>query len=119
MQAAMEAQWGWAMEEGFVEAVNASWGLLAVRLRDSASHVVLQVKGRKFVPTPGQWVRGNLLDPLGAYAVAEDGHAVSVTVLRSNCTLEEALRLMHGSEGVPAGVEVHDGVAGVARNSSG
>ena len=50
----MEAEWGWAMEEGFVEAVNASWGLLAVRLRDSASHVVLQVNRRKFVPSAGQ-----------------------------------------------------------------
>jgi hypothetical protein len=94
----MEAEWGWAMEEGFVEAVNASWGLLAVRLRDSASHVVLQVNGRKFVPSAGQWVHGNLLDPLGAYATAEDGHAVSVTVLRSNCTLEEALRLMQSPD---------------------
>lgn len=82
------------MEEGYVEAVNASWGLLAVRLRDSASHVVLRVNGRKFVPSAGQWVHGSFLEPIGAYAAAEDGHAVSVTVLRTNCTLEEALRLM-------------------------
>jgi hypothetical protein len=80
---------------------------------------VLQVNGRKFVPTPGQWVRGKLLDVLGAYAVAEDGHAASVTVLRSNCTLEEALRLMHGSAGVPGSVEVHGGAANVARKASG
>jgi hypothetical protein len=64
-------------------------------------------------------VRGKLLDPLGAYAVAEDGHAASVTVLRSNCTLEEALRLMHGSAGVPGSVEVHGGAANVARKASG
>ena len=86
------------MEEGYVEAVNASWGLLAVRLRDSATHVVLRVNGRKFVPSAGQWLHGSFLEPLGAYVTAEDGHAVSVAVLRSNCTLEEAVRLMQSSD---------------------
>ena len=103
IQAAIDAA---ALAGGAIVFLPAGLYRVDGRLAITASHIVLQVNGRKFVPSAGQWVHGKLLEPLGAYAAAEDGHAVSVTVLRSNCTLEEALRLLQSPAGPEEKVDV-------------
>ena len=78
------------MEEGFVEAVNARWQLVAIRLRDSASYCVVET-GQP--PEIGQWVIGKL-QRVGAYLRDEEGQTAAVTVLRDNCSRAEAFALI-------------------------